>query len=383
MANTELQILRGPGLRAARQSEGATLSERQVMVLRAIVTTYVADALPASSATVSHLLSVSLSSASIRNTMAELERFGLIEKPHASAGRIPTERGLRRFLESMHDAPELTAYERRSLESSFADFGGESVMKLASQLLSERTQQLGFALPPRAQCLSLQHLSLVRVARDKLLVVLVPKAGPSFQQLINEAGHGDQAELDRMAAALNERLVGRTLAELRDQLMRDVEALRSEAHSLTLRTVALGLRVFSVIDMGDDDLVLSSRLALLSQPEFDDPERIREILAAVETNERLLELLKRVLEGREDSVSISLGEDLEDPSLRRCAVVAIPYGGTMVAAAEDPTGRGEALSLRPGPVGVLGVIGPSRMDYARVVPLVHYCSKLVTEKLNS
>jgi len=381
LANTELQILRGPGLRDSDRSDGVPLSERQGMVLRAIVTTYVADAVPASSATVSHLLSVSLSSASIRNTMAELERLGLIEKPHASAGRIPTERGLRRFLESMHETPELAAYERRSLESSFANFGGESVMKLASQLLCERTHQLGFALPPRAQSLVLQHLSLVRVARDKLLVVVVPKAGPSFQQLIDEVGDGDQIELDRIAAALNERVVGRTLSELRDQLTRDVEALRKEAHSLALRAVALGLRVFSTLDLGDDDLVLSSRLELLSQPEFDDPDRMREILAAVETNERLLELLTRVLENRDDSVSISLGEDLEEPGLRRCAVVAIPYGGTMLAGTE--CGLHEAASLRPAPVGVLGVIGPSRMDYARVVPLVHYCSKLVTEKLNS
>jgi heat-inducible transcriptional repressor len=366
-------------------SEGAAveLSERQKLVLRAVVAAYVADVAPVSSATVSHLLPIALSSASIRNTMSELEAVGLIEKPHASAGRVPTELGLRCFLDQLLDPPTLAAYERRSLETSFelADHG--SLMETTSQLLSERTQQLGFALTPRIEHMTLRHVSLVRVAVDKVLVVLVPQAGPSQQCVIDEPGTDDQARVDQMAAALNERAVGRTLFELRSVLEDELRELRSEARDLLSRGLSLGLRLLALVGRSAGDLVITSRSALLNQPELNDPEQIRGIFAAVETNEQLISVLARVLEGDGDVVSISLGEELAEPGLRRCAMVAIPYGGAghFARDADEVDTRSSVTSA--GALGVLGVIGPNRMDYSRIIPLVSYCSRLVTEKLNT
>ena len=145
------------------------------MVLRAVVAAYVADANPASSTTVSHLLPVPLSTASIRNTMAELASLDLLEKPHASAGRIPTEGGLRIFLDHLFEAHSLSAYDQRALADEIDHVEGDMMPGLAT-LLSLRTHQLGFALRPRLDRLTLRHLSLVRVAENKLLVVVVPKA---------------------------------------------------------------------------------------------------------------------------------------------------------------------------------------------------------------
>jgi heat-inducible transcriptional repressor len=376
---------------------GLELSERQQMVLRAVVASFVADAQPVSSGTVCHLLPVSLSSASVRNTMAELAGLGLIEKPHASAGRVPTEIGLRVFLEHLLEMPELAEYERRSLASDFAELTPASLIEAASQLLSDRTHQLGFAMTPRLERLRLRHVSLVRVARDRVLVVLVPHTGAVQQRVVHEQGQGDQLELDRMAVVLNQRIVGRTLAEMRRLLEVELCELQSRANRLLARSLTLGLRFLDEAGEAGEglgDLVISSRLGLLSQPEFNDPDRIRGLFAAVETNERLLDLLGLVMEGGGDVVSISLGEDLEEPGLRQCALVAVPYGGAAVSdpiADERSEGPQRARGLEPGAsaepgsshaLGVLGVIGPSRMDYARIIPLVSYCSQLVTEKLS-
>ncbi len=359
------------------------LTERQRMVLRAAAAAYMAHGSPASSETVSHLLPVALSSASIRSTMAELAALGLLEKPHASAGRVPTEAGIRLFVDQLLERANLddslNDYERRSLAGSLDEVGTEGVMPRISRLLSEHTHQLGFALMPRLERLTLRHVSLVRVAENRLIAVLVPKTGPIQQRVVVYEGRGDQGELDRMAVDLNARVAGLTLAELRAVLERELHALRSEARGWLFRSLALGLRVFAEDPpLGDSELVITTRSALLSQPEFNDPERIRGLMGAVETQERLLEVLNQLLESDVQSVSISLGEELEDPGLRNCAVVAIPYGRGCDA---DPDADVYADTAGGRALGVLGVIGPNRMDYARVIPLVSYCSRLVTLKL--
>lgn len=179
--------------------------------------------------------------------------------------------------------------------------------------------------------------------------------------MLLDDGDGDQAELDRIAAGLGERVAGRTLAEVRGRLSQEAKLLRRQAGRELSRMLALGLRALASPEPTDADVVIETRLALLAQPEFQDPRRLREVLAAVETKERLLELLDKMLD--DDGVSVAFGEELEEPALHDCALVASRYGG-------------------PGtPLGVLGVIGPSRMNYARVIPLVRYLSEVITGKL--
>jgi len=296
---------------------------------------------------------------------------------------VPTAAGLREFLDHLLETPTLAEYERRALESRFDGFETGAVIEATSQLLCERTRLLGFALAPRLERMVLRHVSLVRMARDKVLVVLVPQTGPVQQQLIEEVEVEDQAELDRMAVSLNERVAGRTLPEVRSQLTHELLALRSEARSLLARSLALGLRVLGQTHPSASALVLSSWTELLRQPEFEDPDRVRGLLSALETNERLLDVVGRMLGGETDAVSISLGEELEEPALRQCAIVAIPYGGAGQATPGANPSPDRSVEDPDGPMGVLGVIGPSRMDYARIIPLVSYCSQLVTEKLSA
>ncbi|MEE3330900.1 MAG: heat-inducible transcriptional repressor HrcA [Myxococcota bacterium] len=338
------------------------LTDRQRLVLRALVAAYIAEAAPVGSATLSHLLSSPLSSASIRHTMGELRELGLVDQPHSSAGRVPTSQAIQIFVEQLMDEPELGAWDRRTLRDSFEGIDANAAVGMVGSVLSERARQLGFVVTPSLERIRLQHVSFVRLSSERLLVVLVACSGRVHRRVVEEPNAQDQAELDRIAALLNARIHNLTLDELRGRLNEELVGLRDRANDVVARALAMGLRAIDVDDEGPADLWLGTRLALLDQPEFQDPGRIRELYSAIETGESLLGIVERVVAA--EGVSVAVGDQLDSPELSRCALVAAPYGRA-----------GEA------PQGVLGVIGACRMDYRRVIPLVDYCSLLVSRKL--
>jgi len=344
---------------------GEQLGERQAAVLRAVVRAYVGGGAPVGSAVVSQTLPTQLSSASIRNTMAELMEMGLIEQPHPSAGRVPTEAGLRRFVDELLGPLSVGDWERRFIQAELARADAEASLRVATDLLARRTQSVGFALLPRLDRVALGHVSLVRVSSERVLAVLVSRSGVPYQRVLPNPGARDQRELERIAAELNRRLVGQTLPELRAQLERETECLRRQA-GLLLQTLAAAVSTLTAEAAARTDLVLTSATALLDRPEFHDPERVRALLEALEGSAALSAFVARVLE--EPGVAVTFGSevDLLDPGpvLRDCAVVSAACGEQR-------------------PPGMLGVLGPARMDYPRVIPLVELFSQLVTEKLRS
>jgi heat-inducible transcriptional repressor len=348
----------------SRESEAVSaaggLTDRQEAVLRAVVASYLSDAAPVGSAAISHVLPTRLSSASIRTTLAELGELGLLEKPHASAGRVPSQGGLRLFIDRLLPAPRVSDLDRRAIDYEVEEAGPGSVAQVASKVLSDRTHLLGFAVAPRVRQLVLQHVSLVRISDGRILAVLVSTQGAAHQRVIDDTAGLDQRQLDRVAGLLNERVVGLTLPEVRASLRREARSQRRQADRLLAAALELGSRALLADEEEGDDLVIATRLALLDQPEYQDPERLRELFEAVETKERLLEVIERMLDDR--GVHVALGNEVDEPSLYRCALVAAPYGADA-------------------PIGAIGVIGPSRMDYARVMALVDYFSKALTEKL--
>ena len=238
-------------------------------------------------------------------------------------------------------------------------------MSAASEVLSEHTKQLGFVIAPRFARMNVRHVSLVRLSSERVLVVLVTASGVAMRRVIDADHELDQPSLDRVASSLTEKVAGRTLADVRRDLEREAQELRRDANALLAWTLELGRRAFEACDDEEGDLVIATRMALLDQPEFRDPRRLRELFEALEEEERILGVLRQIL--APDGVSVAIGEELEDPGLRRCALVVSPYGG----------GPGHR------PLGVLGVIGPSRMDFSRVIPLVDYCSEVVTGRLSA
>ncbi len=337
------------------------LTSRQATVLRAVVTAFVGEAAPVGSQTLARALPVQLSSASVRNTMGELARMGLLDQPHTSAGRVPTERGMRVFVEDLLESGGLAPSDERGLAGTLAEGGGEGVVRAACELLSSRTRQLGLAVAPRAEREPLRHVSLVRLSSEQVLVVLVSQSGVAHRRVIEESGTGDQAALDRVAAEVNRRVAGRTLPEVREAIAREAQQLRSQADRL--RAHALRLAAVALAPEGLDaaDLVVGTRLALLDQPEFRDPDRVRALFEAIEAKEQLVAILDKTLAAR--GVRVAFGQELGGPGLLPFALVSASYGD------------------RDEPLGVLGVLGPSRMDFARVIPLVETLSRLVTRRL--
>ncbi len=347
------------------------LNDRQARVMRAVVGAYVGAAAPVGSKTIANLLSTRLSSASIRNTMSELAELGLIEKPHSSAGRVPTEAGLRLFVDHLLTPRGVAPEQQRRLRHDFEEADLDGAMKVVSQFLSDNTQQLGFVLLPRLERVRLRHISLIRMSVDRVMVVLVTESGRTFHRVVEDNECGPQPELDRIAPLLNDRIVGRTLNEVRENMAVEATQLSAQAGSLLARAVVLGQRSLEAAPELDEpsDLVVATRLALLDQPEFHDTSRLRDLFAAMEDNEKLASLLEGLLEAQ--GVHVSLGDELAEPGLQHCALVSSPYG----------FGAGTCES-GPGAQGLVGVIGPSRMDYPRVIPLVGLCSRMVAEKFN-
>jgi heat-inducible transcriptional repressor len=345
--------------------DNPVLTERQATVLRAMVRSYVAKAAPIGSQNLADVLPMKLSSASVRNTLAELTDLGLVEKTHVSSGRIPSDQGLRLFVDNLLaserlDASHVNAHQVRTITYSVEGAAPGALVNITSQLLSECTRQLGFVVPPRIERMVLSRISLVRLAAERVLVVLVSEAGSVDRRIVEGDAPWDQRELDRMGEMLNERVSGRTLVEVQKALVREADSLRDRADEMLAQAIKLGCQA---VAMGEDsaDLVIETRLALLDQPEFQDSQRIRDLFGALETKERLLEMLDQMLDS--SGVGVVFGDEVDEPGLRRCALVASHYGG-------------EAT-----PLGMLGVIGPVRMDYSRVIPLVDYLSQVMTDRL--
>ena len=379
------------------------LSERQAMVLRALVTLYVEQAGPVASGMLSKHMPTSLSPASIRNTLAELHEARLIDKAHASAGRVPTPLGLSVFVDHLLDLSDLGPQQQELLDRALEGVDAAETPRQTSHLLSEHTRQLGFVMAPRVEHLRMRTLHLVPVAEQRVLAILVTENGGVVRRVFDFPERLTARELEQAAGLLARRVAGRTLTSLRRRLEREREQLRGEADRWLHRVWALGMHTCETEARGEgDDLVIATRIALFDQPEFSDPGRLRGLFAALETNQKLLGLLRQLASAdtglAQVGFSVSLGRILDEPSLRDCALVAMPYGhlpapdrGRVIAARGRRAGREESRTGsmddaygegdEDGSLGVLGVIGPQRMDYGRVIPLVSYCAELVTRKL--
>lgn len=331
--------------------------------MRALVRAHLCGSGPVGSATLSHTLPVPLSAASIRTTLGELSELGLLEKPHASAGRTPTESGLRLFVDELVDPRGIGDWERREIAQELEATAADASLRVASALLSERTHQLGFAILPRLDRVALRHVSLIRLSSERVLVVLVSRSGVTYQRVIRDERSGDQARLERIEAELNRRVAGHTLCDLRVLLEQESARLRDRVERLVLETLISAVSALADETRGEADVVIPTRRPLVEQPEFHDPERLREIWAALETHEALLALIDRVM-ARGGGVAVTFGGEVDVPALRQCAAVAATCGSGAASA-------------------VVGVLGPARMDYPRVIPLVHLFSELVAEKLRA
>jgi heat-inducible transcriptional repressor len=342
----------------------ASLDRRSREIFKRIVDQYLETGEPMGSRNISRLLPSALSPASVRNVMADLEQLGLIYAPHTSAGRLPTDFGLRFFVDALLEIGDLSADERRLIETQVKAGTApgrtvESLLAEASQALSGLSRGAGVVLANKAD-IRLKHIEFIRLEPTRALVVLVGEDGSVENRIVDLDAGTTPSSLIEAGNYLNAHLRGRSLSEAKSELERRQVTLRAELDKLTGDLIEKGLASWAAVGSGQPEtLIVRGRANLLDDvTAAEDLERIRLLFDDLETQRELIRLLGNAETG--DGVRIFIGSENQLFSLSGSSLVVSPY-------------RDSEQRI----VGVLGVIGPTRLNYARIVPMVDYTAKVV------
>ncbi len=344
------------------QHSDISLSERQRNILRVIIEEYVSSARPVASEHIVSRYELNVSSATVRNDMVELERAGLIIQPHTSAGRVPSDRGYRYFVENLMTPAALGADEQRKIHHQFhqVEMDAEEWVRLATSVLARSVHSAALATAPRSTAVHLKHSELLSLAERRVMIVLVGHDGTVAQQMLNIEEPWDQERLSTLSARLNGALEGKSATEIR-------EWAAQEENTAPLGSLATGVLVvvagiLSRLERPESSQIYHEGLShILEQPEFRDPERISQVLAMFEHGAALSSLIPSVI--NQEGVQVIIGGQGWGEGMEQYGVVLARYG------------LGDKLA------GVLGVVGPTRMPYSRSVSTVGYMSQLLSELL--
>ena len=345
--------------RRIRRSSGP-LDLRAQAILRAVIEEYVTTAAPVGSQALVDRYRLGVSSATVRNILAELELAGLLDHPHTSAGRIPTDAGYRWFVESIIDSAPLPQVEQLMIRHQFGqvEFASEHWFRLAASTIASLTHAAGLATPAKPAAARIRRVDLVSINERMASLVVVLREGSIKQVLVTLATPEDQAALTTVAAILNELVFDATAQEIAAGLAR-LDAARPHAE-LALR---VGERIVRVLDDYDraavEEVFSDGLLNVMGAPEFAHSDKLRRVFTALENRAYLGQLVGTVAEsGR---VRVFIGEENEAPDMREVALILAPYGRPDRA------------------VGVVGVLGPTRLAYSEAIGTVRFVSGLMNE----
>lgn len=343
------------------RDQGGKLSPRDREILKDVILTYILSAEPVSSRSVAKHAKLGLSAATIRNVMADLEEWGYLMQPHTSAGRVPTAAAYHLFIQSMMETRVLPVRERRYIEDHLK--GGpadaDQLLGTASHLLSELSSQVGVVVTPAMGETVLKAIDFLPVAGRKILAVVVSSTGFIDNKVIETEEEVPREELIRISNYLTENFAGQTLREIRERLVRLMAEEKAQMDRMLARAIELA-RAGLAAD-GAPGVVVDGTSMLLAKPELTDVARVRRMLDAFADKARLVRILNRCIQG--GGVRVLIGEDCELSSDFELSVVATPYG------------FGER------PLGTLGIVGPSRMDYETIIPLVNFLGDTLSRAL--
>jgi len=347
----------------ASHTRALALGDRPREVFRHLVEAFLASGEPVGSRTLSQILPSALSPASIRNVMADLESLGLLYAPHTSAGRVPTEKGLRLFVDGLMQIGQLAPDERIALEARMASSGRgvEDVLTQATTLLSGLSQCAGLVVAAKQDSV-LKHVEFVAVGPGQALVVIVGEDGQVENRLIDTPPGLPVSALSEASNYLNARLRGRTIDVARGEIIAELESERAELDVLTAKIVAEGLATL-VLPHGRNSeekvLIVRGTSHLLDSVDAQaDLERVRSLFDDIERKNDLISLLELAKQG--DGVRIFIGSENRLFSLSGSAIVAAPYANA----------AGKVI-------GVVGVLGPTRLNYGRIIPMVDHTAKVI------
>lgn len=338
------------------------LADRQREIFRHLVEAFLTSGEPVGSRTLSQILPMALSPASIRNVLADLEGMGLLYAPHTSAGRVPTERGLRLFVDGLLQVGDLAQPELSDIEAklSGSGHGVEELLTQATTMLSGLSRCAGLVVAAK-QDSPLKHVEFVALSPGKALVIMVTEDGQVENRLIPIPAGLPGSALAEASNYLNARLSGRTLDDAKAGILTELEDERIELDALTAKIVAEGLATLAGPTGGDDEKVLIVRGASHLLETFEaqsDLERVRTLFDVIEQKNELIQLLELARQG--DGVRIFIGSENRLFSLSGSSIVASPY-----------------VNAKGKVVGVIGVLGPTRLNYARIIPMVDHTAKVI------
>jgi len=340
------------------------LSERERLVLEAVVETYVETAEPAASRTIAKRSGLGVSAATIRNTMSDLEEKGYLFQAHTSAGRIPTDRAYRAYVDALTPAAGVRAAfptEARAIREELVSHPPaiEGILRCAANVLGVLTQELGVAARPSINDAILERLDLIPGARDRLLLVLTLRGGSVKTIFVDVRTRIADEVAAKVALILNERLAGLPLREVRQSVAERLRDASPEPESDELLNIFVQEADDLFAFTGETDVMLGSARLLADQPEFASNEQMRSLITLTDRRDVLAQALQR----RSDAgLTITIGSEHRDPGLKAFTLVTASY--------------------RSGPLsGVIGVIGPTRMPYEKIIALVDHTSRLIGDVL--
>ena len=343
-----------------------TLNDRSRAILRQIVESYLATGEPVGSRNLSRVLPMSLSPASIRNVMSDLEELGLIYAPHTSAGRLPTQYGLRIFVDGLLELGDLSIDDRRSIERQIAgrpQTNFDQVLAEAGNMISGLSHCAGVVLADK-QVRRLKQIDLVLLEPTKALVVLVSEDQEIENRILTVPPDLPPSALTEAANFINAHIRGLTISEARERIEKQLNAARAELDALTKKVIQLGLAEWSGTLDNRKSLIVRGQSNLLKDVNAgDDLERIRQLFNDLESKQEVVQILE--LAENADGVKIFIGSENKLFSMSGSSLVVAPF--------HDKSSK---------VIGILGVIGPTRINYARIIPMVDYTAKIVGKLLS-
>ncbi|MGR8933747.1 MAG: heat-inducible transcriptional repressor HrcA [Gammaproteobacteria bacterium] len=338
------------------------LNDRSLKLLKALVERYISDGQPVGSRVLSKDSDLNLSPATIRNVMADLEELGLVHSPHTSAGRVPTVSGYRLFVDSLLTVKPPDTLDVQRLQRSLSTLDDvNNVISVASKLLSDVTRMAGVVTLPKRELVSLRHIEFLPLSNTRVLVIFVTNEKEVHNKIIHTSKQFTPAELQQASNYLNAVFSGRSLAAIREAVLKDLQEDQQRMTQAMRDAVTMAQLTFDE-QSAKDDYVLSGETNLMGFSELSDLEHLRHLFEAFSQKRAVIHLLDQCLQA--DGVQIFIGEESGYRPFEQCSVVTSSY------------------SINEQVVGVLGVIGPTRMAYEKIIPFVDITAKLLSAALN-
>lgn len=339
------------------------LTKRDQQVLEAVILDYIQSGEPVGSRTISKRYGMQVSPATIRNVMSDLEELGFLYQPHTSAGRIPTQKGLRLYLDFIMKSRAVERQQRALIREALKDAHGDvrDLLHRTSSVLSKLCRQAGVVLWTKLQTTRFRHIEFVRLRPHQVMVILVSRSGLAHHTVLDLAEDIKQDELDKYSRYLVDLLKDVPLGEVKSKLLDEMKKEKVLFDQLYSRALDITQRVFHT-PMAEKEVYIEGRTNLFDSPEFADVDTMRRLLQTFEDKSRIVTLLDLTL-NMSSSVRVILGPESELQEMHEISLVSSPYrrGGTEI--------------------GVLGVIGPLRMDYSRIIPIVEFTAGLLSQIL--